>query len=185
MHKRVEAATFSGFPTTPTHDIWGTAMSTHCYEATLWRPEGRGTTALVQVPLDIHKMPGRVAPPVRATVTINGYSYRSTVAVYGGRCYLPVNHEHRIAAGVELGDTVRVEVTLDTPEPPRFEIPAYLRSALDTDEEASDVFTHLSMNRQREYVAWIESAPRDETRQRRISQMIYELRQRLLRSSRL
>jgi hypothetical protein len=158
-------------------------MSTQCFEATLWRSEGRGTTPFIQVPLDIPKVPGRVGPPV--WITINGYTYRSNVAVYGGRCYLPVNHEHRIAAGVELGDTVRAEVTLDISPPPRFEIPHDVQAALDQDDEASDVFVHLSLARQREYVAWIESASRVETRQRRISQMLYELRQRLLRSSRL
>jgi hypothetical protein len=158
-------------------------MSTQCFEATLWRPEGRGTTTMIQVPLDIPKVPGRVGPVVR--VTINGYTYRCTVVVYGGRCYVPVNHEHRIAAGVELGDKVSVEVALDAPPPPRFEIPAYFRAALDGDEEASGAFAHLSLPRQREYIAWLESASREETRQRRVAQTIYELRQRLLRSSRL
>lgn len=137
---------------------------------------------MVQVPLDVPKVPGRVGPPVR--VTINGYTYPTTVAVYGGRCYLPVNQEHRIAAGVEPGDTITIQVTPERP-PPRFEIPAYFRAALDQDDDASQAFAHLSIHRQREYVAWIESASRDETRQRRVAQTIYELRQRPLRSSRL
>ena len=80
---------------------------------------------------------------------------------------------------------MRAEVTLDISPPPRFEIPDDVQTALDQDDEASDVFAHLSLARQREYVAWIDSASRVETRLRRISQMLYELRQRLLRSSRL
>jgi Bacteriocin-protection, YdeI or OmpD-Associated/Domain of unknown function (DUF1905) len=183
MHKPVEAATFSGFSTTPIGPPGGKAMKTQSFQATLWRPEGRGTTALLHVPLDIPKVPGKLGPAVR--VTINGYTYRCTVVVYGGRCYLPVNHEHRIATGIELGDTVTVQVAFETPPPPRFEVPFDIRDALDQDEEASEVFTHLSLHRQREYIAWIESASREETRHRRISQTIYELKQRSLRSSRL
>ncbi|KAB2854193.1 MAG: DUF1905 domain-containing protein, partial [Anaerolineae bacterium] len=47
-------------------------------------------------------------PPV--TVTINGYTYRSTVAAYGDVFMLPLSAENRQAAGVNAGD--QIEVTL-------------------------------------------------------------------------
>jgi hypothetical protein len=51
-------------------------------------------------------------PPVR--VTLNGdYTYRSTVAVYGGRHYLPIRREIREAVGLAPGMSVDVALALD------------------------------------------------------------------------
>src|SRR4051812_40340915 len=66
-------------------------------------------------------------PAVR--VTINGHTYRSAVAPRGGRFLLPLSAENREAAGVAAGDTVNVEVELDT-EKRELEIPADLTKAL-------------------------------------------------------
>ncbi len=41
-------------------------------------------------------------PPVR--VSLNDYTYRSTVAAYGDVFMLPLSTEHRRAAGVQAGD---------------------------------------------------------------------------------
>jgi hypothetical protein len=60
----------------------------------------------VQVPLDVKAIFGRARAPV--TVTINGHSWPSTVAVYGGRSYIGLRRELREAAGIEPGDTVTV-----------------------------------------------------------------------------
>ena len=51
-------------------------------------------------------------PPVR--VTINGYTYRNTVAVMGGQSMIGVNSEHRGPAKVSAGDEVEVDLELDT-----------------------------------------------------------------------
>ena len=51
----------------------------------------------------------RAREPV--TVTVNGYSWESSVADYGGRCYLPLRRGVRQMARIEPGDTV--EVTLE------------------------------------------------------------------------
>lgn len=57
------------------------------------------------------------------TVAVGGHVYRSTIAVMGGRFMLPLAAEHREAAGLAAGDTVNVDVELDTAsrlvEPPR------------------------------------------------------------------
>jgi Domain of unknown function (DUF1905) len=45
------------------------------------------------------------------TVTINGQSWESSVAAYGGRFYLPLRRGIRQLAGIEPGDTV--DVTLE------------------------------------------------------------------------
>jgi hypothetical protein len=55
----------------------------------------------VAVPFDVEKEFGKARAPVK--VSINGYSYRSTISVYGGKYYLPVRGDRREAAGVKGG----------------------------------------------------------------------------------
>jgi hypothetical protein len=112
-------------------------------------------------------------PPVR--VTIDGYTYRSTVAVYGDEFFLPLNAENRTSAGVAAGDQIDVEVELDT-APRDVTVPSDLASALDGDAEAKQYFDGLSFSHKHEYVSWIEEAKRAETRQRRIASAVDMLR---------
>jgi hypothetical protein len=51
-------------------------------------------------------------PPVR--ITINGYTYRNTVAVMGGKYMVGVSAEHRMGAHVAGGDKMEVTIELDT-----------------------------------------------------------------------
>src|SRR5688500_20135744 len=80
-------------------------------------------------------------PPVR--VTIGGHTYRSTVAVMGGRYLLPLSAENRSAAGLAAGDEVDVDVELDT-EPREVAVPADLSGALEGDDAAREAFERLS-----------------------------------------
>src|SRR3954454_10760543 len=66
-------------------------------------------------------------PPVR--VSINGYTYRNTVAVMGGRYLVGVSAEHRAGAGVAAGDVLDIELELD-PEPRSVTVPPDLAAAL-------------------------------------------------------
>jgi hypothetical protein len=112
-------------------------------------------------------------PPVH--VTINDHTYRSTVAVMGGRYLLPLSAENRTAAGVGAGDQVRVRLELD--EAPReVEVPEDLRAALETDAAAKARFEKLSYSHKRQHVLAIEIAKAPETRQRRIAKALEMLR---------
>ncbi len=92
-------------------------MTTHRFETVL---EAEGGGVFFEVPLDVPETFGKARAPVRGT--INGQPFRSTVAVYGGRSYLPVNRALREAAGVAAGDAVVVELEADdqprTVDPP-------------------------------------------------------------------
>jgi hypothetical protein len=112
-------------------------------------------------------------PPV--TVTLNGHTYRSTVAVRGGRYLLPLGAEHRSAAGVAAGDEVDVEVALDT-APREVEVPDDLRAALDGDPAARQAWERLSYSHQRQHVLAIEEAKAAATRERRIAKALEMLR---------
>ncbi|HEY2674796.1 MAG TPA: YdeI/OmpD-associated family protein [Rugosimonospora sp.] len=108
-------------------------------------------------------------PAVR--VTINGYSYRNTVASMGGRYMIGVSAEHRGAAGVSAGDEVDVDLELDT-APREVSVPADFAAALDRDPDARRTFDGLSYTNKRVHVLSIEDAKTDATRQRRIAKAI-------------
>jgi hypothetical protein len=126
---------------------------------------GKTATGL-RVPADIVEGLGdRKRPKVR--VTIGPHTYRSTVAVYGGEFFLPLNRSDRASAGAAAGDDVDVDIEIDV-EPRVVSAPADLTAALERDEQARRYFDGLSFSHKREYVAWIEEAKKAETRQRRI-----------------
>lgn len=112
-------------------------------------------------------------PPV--VVTINGYSYRNTVAVYGDEFLIGVAQEHRAPAGVKPGDEIEVDLELDT-APREVELPADFAAALDAAPEARRAFESLSYSNKRRFTLSIEAAKSEETRKRRIEKSVSQLR---------
>src|SRR5438445_5998830 len=87
-----------------------------------------GATATgIEVPAEVVSALGSKRPAVR--VTLNGYTYRSTVASMGGRFMVGVSAKVREAAGVAGGDEVDVTLSLDT-EPREVVVPSDLTEAL-------------------------------------------------------
>lgn len=111
-------------------------------------------------------------PPVK--VTLNGYTYRSTVAVMGGKYMVSVSAAISEASGVQGGDTLKVEIELDTEER-KVELPDDFKKALDKNPNAKKFFETLSYSKQKNHVTLIEQAKTDETRQRRIDKSIADL----------
>jgi hypothetical protein len=110
--------------------------------------------------------------PVRAT--LNGVKYRSTIAVYGGRYYLPARKEICAAAKLVPGGRARVSLEVDT-APRTVEIPADLATALSA-AKLRDGFNAFSFSHQREFVGWVTSAKRAETRAARIPKVVAQVR---------
>lgn len=108
-------------------------------------------------------------PPVR--VTINGYTYRTTVAPMGGEYLVGVSAEHRAAAGVAAGQQHDVDIELDT-APREVEVPADLAAALAGNPRARAFFDGLSYSHQSAYVLWISDAKKDETRRARLDKAV-------------
>lgn len=113
-------------------------------------------------------------PPVN--VTINGYTYRSTVAPMGGRYLIGVSAENRAAAGVLGGETHDIELELDA-APREVTLPADFAAALAAEPNAQRTFDALSPSNKGYHTALIEGAKSDETRQRRIEKSIGALRE--------
>jgi len=109
-------------------------------------------------------------------VTINGYTYRTSVAVMGGKFMLPISAEHRTAGGLAAGDEVDVSLELDT-EKREITVPDDFATALAGEPKASTFFDSLSYSQRRWFVEGIESAKKPETRQRRIDAAIERLRE--------
>ena len=99
----------------------------------------------------------RKRAPVK--VTINGYTYRTTIAVYGGKSYLGVRREVREAAGVKAGDSLMVGLEYDA-ELRTVDLPEELQAALKADVSAARHFDALSYTHKRELVSWVTSAKR-------------------------
>ncbi|MCB5165034.1 YdeI/OmpD-associated family protein [Streptomyces bambusae] len=116
---------------------------------------------------------GGARPPV--TITVNGHSWQSRIAILRGRHLLGLSNANRQAAGVEIGEQVEVDVELDTEPRVVVEPPDFAR-ALDDDPAARAAYDGLSHSRKREHVHAIESAKRPDTRLRRIEKAITTLR---------
>ena len=136
--------------------------------------EGTGKTAAgIHVPPDVVEALGKgKRPPVK--VTINGYTYRSTVAVFGTDFMIGVSNEHRARAGLAAGQEVDVELELDT-EPREVVVPADFRAALDADPAAARFFDGLSYSNRSRFVLSIQDAKTAETRERRIAKSVATL----------
>jgi Bacteriocin-protection, YdeI or OmpD-Associated/Domain of unknown function (DUF1905) len=108
------------------------------------------------------------------TVTINGHTYTSAIGVMGGKSLIPLSADNRAKAGVSAGDTVEVDVEIDT-APRMVEIPTDLTAALAGHPAAKKAFDELSNSGKKRHVLSVESAKTDETRQRRVAKAIEEL----------
>ena len=112
-------------------------------------------------------------PPVR--VTINGYTYRSTVATVNGKSMVGVSEEVRKNAGVTGGDTVDVEMELDT-APREVAVPPDLARALAKDAKAKKYFESLSYSGKLRLVLPVANGKTAETRERNVAKAMQELK---------
>lgn len=143
------------------------------FRATL---EQSGKTATgVEVPPTVVEGLGAGKRPA-VNVTINGHSYRSSIASMDGRFMLGVSAENREKARVAAGDVIDVDVEVDT-APRVISVPEDLATALRKDPKAKATFDALSYSNRRWHVESIEGAKTEETRQRRIAKSIAALRE--------
>ena len=134
---------------------------------------GKNTTGIEVPPEVIESLGAGKRPAVR--VTVKGYTYRSTIASMGGKYMVSVSSEVREKAGVAGGETVDVELELDT-APREVNVPADFAKALAKDAKAKQNFEALSYSNKQRHVLSIGGAKTEETRQRRIEKALTELR---------
>lgn len=123
----------------------------------------------IPVPFDPVPVFGRVRAPVK--VTLNGYTYRSTIFSMEGMVGIPLRKSNRDAAGLEGGETLEVRLDLDE-EKREVELPADFAKALHAAPPAWDRWQELAYTHQREHVEAIEQAKKPETRTRRMESAV-------------
>lgn len=99
----------------------------------------------------------------------HGVSFQATLAPDGqGGHWLKVEKKLREAAGVEVGDVVDLEI-VPASEEPEPTVPADLRKALaGASPKAQEAWSGITPIARRDWIQWIESAKRAETRTKRI-----------------
>jgi hypothetical protein len=137
--------------------------------------QGGGTATGIRVPDEIVEALRAGRRPA-VTITINGFTYRNTVAVYGGEHWVGVSAENRARTGVSGGDEVDVDIELDT-APREVTVPTDFAAALDIEPNARRTFDGLSYSNKSWHVLSIDGAKTDETRQRRIIKSVDALRE--------
>jgi len=142
--------------------------------STVARPDpDPGDVLLIEVPARVvAALSDKKRVPVN--VTLNGVRYRSTIAVYGGKFYLPARKEIRDAAKLAPGKRAHVTLETDTAERTVM-VPSDLARALSS-AKTRPAFDALSFTRRKEHVEAVTGAKRPETRAARIAKVVSSLR---------
>jgi hypothetical protein len=136
--------------------------------------QGSGNKTGIEVPGEVvTALDAGKRPPV--VVTINGKSYRSSIAVMGGQNLVSLSAANRKFTGVAAGDTVEVDLELDT-QPRIVEVPDDLAAAMAAEPAAQAFYATLSYSAQRRYVEPLEEAKTPDTRVRRITKAVADLK---------
>jgi hypothetical protein len=147
-------------------------MIAKTFQATIVR---EGSMSSIPLTFDPKEVFGKVRAPVR--VTLNGYTYRSTIAAMGGPPFIPLRTSHREAAGLEGGETIEVRLELDTEKRTVTPPPDFVK-ALKAAPPAWERWGELSYTHQKEYVESLAAARKPETRARRRENAVSMIRQR-------
>jgi len=133
---------------------------------------GGESFTFICIPFDVKQAFGKARVPVK--LTINDFTYRTTICRMGGKYCVPLRKSNREGAGVKAGDVVQVSVVPDT-DPRVVEVPADLRKFLSANS-VWELFDKRSYTHKKEFVQWITEARKDETREARKQRMIQMLK---------
>jgi hypothetical protein len=131
---------------------------------------GDGGKTGIEVPAELIEQLGVGRRPA-VVVSVNGYEYRNTVGVMGGRHLISVSAAIRQETGLKGGDPVHVVLTV-ADAPREVTVPDDLAAALAADPAAAGFFGGLPSSLQRFHVDNVNGAKTAETRQRRIEKAV-------------
>ncbi len=118
--------------------------------------------------------PRSSAPEGKSEGTIDGHPFNSSIAPMGGGTHLLGLHKAREIIGKSVGDSVKIVLEADTEER-TVAVPEDFRRALARDRKAKETFEKFAYTHRKEYVQWIESAKKPETRERRIAEAVIRI----------
>jgi hypothetical protein len=133
---------------------------------------GKTATGFVVPESVVNELGAGKRPPV--VVTINGASFRTSIARMGGRYLLGVSAVHRELTATTGGGVYDVTVEVDR-QPRLVEVPDDLAAALEKSPAAKTLYETLSYSQQRRVVEPVQDTKTAETRSRRIEKMVTQL----------
>lgn len=138
---------------------------------------GHGGGAFAEVPLDVEEVFGNNRPQVKVTMEGESFVWR-LIRMGGPHHIVGVPKGIRVKSGKDVGDTIEISVEADN-TPREVVVPTDLVAALVPEPDAKEFFDSLSYTHRKEYVRWIESAKREETRVRRVEKTIEMLKEKI------
>jgi hypothetical protein len=148
-------------------------MKTYEFDA-IMLTDGTHDWGFIEFPYDVQREFGTNGQ-VKVIADFDGYMYRGSLVKMGRDCHIiGITKPIRAAIGKNPGDAVHVIIMQDT-EPRKAELPDDFKILLNENPEAEVFFKKLSYSHQKEYVQWIISAKKEETRQRRLKEAIVRL----------
>lgn len=107
----------------------------------------------------------------KVSATVNGFTFRTSIAPMGGRFLLGMSMERRAAANVDVGTEFEVDVELDT-APREVEVPDDLQVALEGTPGAKAFWDTLPFSKKQWHVVHVTSAKKAETRAARVAKSV-------------
>lgn len=132
----------------------------------------------VEFPYDVFETYG-VKGQVKVKVLFdNKINYRGSLSKMGFNCHvIGITKEIRQQLNKSFGDTVDIKIERDL-EVREVNIPKDALDLLNNNPNAKAYFETLSFTNRKEYIVWIESAKKEETRKNRLDLFIVKLNQR-------
>lgn len=149
----------------------------HTFKGELEGSTRSSGTYIVVPPAILKCFGGRIRVPVRAT--INGVTWRTTIADMGAGPMIGVTAATRQAAGIERGDRITIQIEEDEEER-TVDVPADFAKAMKKAQR--NAYDSMAYTHRKEYVQWIEAAKKPETRARRIALACTKLTERAERT---
>jgi hypothetical protein len=128
-----------------------------------------GSFIFVAIPFSPSEVWGKM-PRYSVAGTINGISIRGTLGALEKNYFLRLGAAWMKRSGIELGENVSVRLSLEDPQEEN--IASDIAKALSENKKAKLFFEGLPVGKRKNFIRWIESAKREETRIRRINEMI-------------
>lgn len=134
------------------------------------------STCYFFVPFSIPEVWG-IRKSVKVKAAIDKYSHRGLIVPDGkGNHYMGLRTSVMQELGKSAGDIVNVTLEIDTEERV-VEIPTELKKVLNKNPKEKKYFESLSYTHRKEYVEWITSAKKEETKKSRLEKMLSMLKE--------
>lgn len=128
------------------------------------------TSAGFEVPEPVMEALGGGKHP-KIVATVNGFTFRTSIASMGGRYMFGVSADRRKEAGVQAGEVYNVDVELDL-APREVDVPEDFAAALDQNPAARTFWDTLSYSNKSWHTLQVTGAKKPETRVARINKSV-------------